>query len=939
MSLTLRSLLSLIAAGGTLCYALAYNVSGVVVDSEGDICPGATVRLLRQKDSVAVKSAIAGSNGRFSITDAARGHYILETSYIGSRTDYRNISISGGSINADTIVLAENALMLGEAVVTGVRTPIKVKEDTIEFAADAYKTAPNAVVEDLLKRLPGVEVGSDGKITSNGKEVTKILIDGKEFFADDPKVASKNLPVNMIDKLQVVDRKSDLARITGVDDGEEETVINLTVKKGMKNGWFGNAEAGYGTDSRYKGSFNVNRFWNDNQITLLGGINNINEPGFTDGASGRFRRFGGSNGLTTSKALGVNFNVGNKEIFRVGGDVMYSYTDQRTITHQDRKYKFNDSTSSFISDKYARDRGHNVRADLRIQWKPDTLNTLEIRPTMSYNSSRSFASDSSLKLAGDALRTPVTNSRNISSSKGDSWEFGVNVIYNHRFASRPGRSFSVNARFRSSNVHEYEDSWSRNLFYLMNDSLELYDQYMSNHTWSNTAQARLSWTEPLGNPRNGNFLTLAYNIQYRWNNADRLTYDNADPFTDPSQFGAARQGELIFNESLSNSFRNHYMNQDVRLGFKHVSRTQTLDVGVSLVPQRSSSHDLIDSARDIPVRTTFNFAPYLRYRWKIAKQSSLNIDYRGRSSQPSMSQLQPVADMSDPLRVTIGNPNLDPTFTHNLRLRFQDFNAEAQRSIMAMLFANMVQNSIVSRTTFYSTTGGRVTTYENVNGVWSAFGMFMFSMPFSGLRTLQFNVHTGARYQHNVGFNNNLRNTSSSINWDIAPSLAWRPDYLELELRPRYSLQSTSNTVKSGNERNLHSYGGMFYAAYNSPFGLTLNSDLNFTATSGYSDGFDTRQWVWNASIGYQFLRDRNATVSLKAVDILNQTKRVIHNDTGNYEDDTRYNTLGRYVMVTLSYRFNTFGKGKEPASREGRRYRGPGGPPPGHRPGGPGPR
>ncbi len=938
MKLKPRYIITTLAVCGTLFATMAYNIKGTAVDDDGEPLIGASVRLLRARDSVAIKTAVADNAGGFTLRDVSRGRYIVEASYVGYMPRYNNVDVSDRNITLDTLRLNPDTYVLRDAVVVGVRTPVKVMEDTIEFAADAYKTAPNAVVEDLLKRLPGVEVGSDGKITSNGKEVTKILVDGKEFFSDDPKVASKNLPVNMIDKLQVVDRKSDLARITGVDDGEEETVINLTVKKGMKNGWFGNAEAGYGTDSRYKGSFTVNRFWNDNQLTLLGGINNINEPGFTDGG-GRFRRFGGADGVTTSKALGLNFNVGNGEIFRIGGDVMYSYTDARTTTTRDRQYLFTDSTSYFNADKIARDKGHNVRGDFRLQWKPDSLNTFEFRPNFSYNSSDSYSFENSLTSAGDAARTAVTQSRNTATSNGNSWEFGASLIYNHKFASRPGRSFSVHASINTSNIHEYEDTWSRNLYYLLADQTELYDQYNTNHTWSNTMSARLTWTEPLGNPKKGNYLTLAYNIRYRWNNADRLTYDNPNPDPEGTIYGGlVGMDNLIFNEDLSNSFRNNYMSQDIRLGFKHVTRTQNINAGISLVPQRSSSHDLINSARDIPVRTTFNIAPFLRYRWKISKSRSMNIDYRGRSSQPSMSQLQPVEDKSDPLHIVVGNPDLSPTFTHNLRFRFQDFSSEAQRSIMAMAMASVVQNSIVSNTVFDKTTGGQTTTYNNVNGVWNAFGMFMFSMPFSGLKTLQFNVHTGIRYQHDVGFNNGLRNTSSSLNYDIGPALAWRPDYIELELRPRYAIQSTHNSLQAGSNRTVHTYGGMFYAAYNSPFGLVINSDLNYSATSGYSDGYDTKQWMWNAGIAYQFLRDRSLTLTLKAYDLLAQRKNVRRTVTANYIDDTRYNSLGRYFMVTVAYRFNTFGKGNEPSSRNDDRRGGPGGPPPGRRPSGPPP-
>ncbi|MDE7091925.1 MAG: TonB-dependent receptor, partial [Muribaculaceae bacterium] len=321
----------------------AYNISGSIVDQTDEPMPEAGVRILSAKDSSYVKGGAANMDGIFSITGLRSGKYIIEYTYIGYKRKLTNVEIKNTSVNVGKIILEESSITLKEAVVTAVKTPITVKEDTIEFNADSYKTQPNAVIEDLLKRLPGVEVDTDGKITSNGKEVTKILVDGKEFFSDDPKVASKNLPVNMIDKLQVVDRKSDLARLTGVDDGEDETVINLTVKKGMKNGWFGTVEGGYGTDSRYQAAFNINRFWNDNQITFLGGANNTNDMGFTDGNGNRFRRFGGDRGINTSQTFGVNFNVGNKEIFRVGGNVRYAHSSRDNYTRRERQYLFNDS--------------------------------------------------------------------------------------------------------------------------------------------------------------------------------------------------------------------------------------------------------------------------------------------------------------------------------------------------------------------------------------------------------------------------------------------------------------------------------------------------------------------------------------------------------------------------------------------------------------------
>ncbi len=916
--------------------ALAWVIRGTVADKQGEPLVGATVRLLKP-DSTRVGATIADADGRFAITNVSNGRYILLAEYVGSTPQARDVTVKDADIRVKKMLLEESATTLKEAVVEGIRTPMKVMQDTVEFAADTYKTQPNAVVEDLLKRLPGVEVSSDGKITANGKEVSKILVDGKEFFSDDPKVASKNLPVNMVDKLQVVDRKSDLARLTGVDDGEDETVINLTVKKGMKNGWFGQAEAGAGTDSRYMGAFTVNRFWNDNQMTLLGAINNTNEMGFSDGGS-RFRRFGGSNGITTSRSLGINFNVGNKEIFRIGGDIMYSNTSRRTTTQRNRQYLFPDSTSYVNSYSRSRDRGHNVRADLRLQWNPNEWNTFEFRPRMSFNVNDSWSADTSLTTSGTMQR--VTYSRNAAYSHGKSWEFGGEAIYNHKFANRPGRSFSVQARLQTSNVRERENSWSRNEFFLLNDSIDLYDQVDNNHTWSNTFNTRVSWTEPLGDVKNGNFLTFAYSFRYRWNNADKMVYDDPEPrlWVDGwlGDYGS-NLGSLIWNQDLSNQFRNDYMNQDIRAGFKHVTKSLNLDVGLSLVPQMSKSVDLINHERDIR-RNVLNFAPYMRYRWRITKTRSLMVNYRGRSSQPSISQMQPVADMSNPLRIVVGNPDLDPTFSHNIQMRFNDFNPQGQRSFMLMANAQVSQNAVVSRSTFNHETGGQVTTYENVNGVWNMMMMGMFSTPLAN-KSWTVNAHAFARYSHDVGFSNGSRMLTRNLNINIMPSIAFRPDNLELEVRPRYSFQQTRSSVQTGNNRTVHSYGGMFNGTYYAPFGLVISTDLNWAKTSGYSEGYNSNQCLWNATLSYQFLRDRSLTVSAKAYDLLQQRKSIMRQNGNNYIDDTMYNSLTRYFMFTVAWKFNTFGKGNEPESRNRGPWGGPGGrggrpgPPPGHGP------
>ena len=684
------------------------------------------------------------------------------------------------------------------------------------------------------------------------------------------------------------------------------------------------------------GSFNVNKFWNENQVTLLGNFNNINELGFTDSNGSRFRRFGGTNGINTSQAVGVNFNVGRGEILRVGGDVMYSHSDRNSIESRERQYLFADSTSFSNTGRHSRDKGHNIRGDFRLVWKPDSFNTLELRPNFSYNVNDSWSVDSTKILAGNAFRSPVSNTFNSSDATGKSFEFGASLVYAHNFRSKPGRSYSVNLRYNHTNVREDENTYSLNRFFNYNDSIDLYDQYTDNHTWSDMAQARVTWVEPLGDASKGHFLTFAYRVQYRWNNADKLVYDHPLLYPGIGGIPEVDYATSVFNDTLSNRFRNDFFNQDIRVGYKHVSRAHNVEVGLSLVPTMSKSENLINDAKNIPERWVWNFAPFLRYRWRISHSRSLNMHYRGRSSQPSMTQLQPVADMSDPMRVVIGNPSLDPSFTHYLRLRYQDFNAEKQRSIMTMADFNMTQNSIVSMTTFNPETGGQVTTYRNVNGVWSGRMMGMWSQPLRN-KAWQVSAHMFGMYNQRVGFNNGARNRSGSLNLNFMPAISFRPDNLEFELRPRYSIQWTTNSLQTTGNMTVHNYGGTFSAYYYTPIGVILNSDLTYTATRGYAAGYDKNEWMWNASISYQLLRDRSLTLSVKAYDLLQQRSNVSRSVSANYIDDLRYNDLTRYFMFTVSWKFNTFGKGNEPADRNAWRGpgggpgRGPGGPPPGH--------
>lgn len=807
--------------------AAQFTISGIVKDKNDNLpLPQVSIRLLSAKDSTFVTGISSKDNGTFSLKVPKAGNYIAAFSFLGYRTAYEPVQLSKGQPrrNLGDILLGSNDVLLQEAVVVGKAPEVVVKEDTVEFNADSYKTQPNSVVEDLLKKLPGVEVDSEGKITHAGKEITKILVDGKEFFSDDPKVATKNLPVDIIEKLQVVDRKSDLARLTGVDDGEEETVINLTIKEGMKHGWFGNVTGGYGLNGRYEAGAMLNHFFGDNQVTILAGSNNTNNMGFTDMGGSRFRRFGGMNGINTSHNVGVNFNVGKGDAFRVGGDVSYNNSNRDVLQRTERQNMFEDSTSYYSGYNKMKDNGQNIRGNFRLHWEIDSLNTLEFRPRFSVALSKSDSYDSALTTAGDIARSKVNFSESDNHNKGTGYDLSGELIYNHKFRNRPGRSFSIQAQYSYSDTKE--DGWTKALYkYYMLDKDSTLDQMDDNHTWSNGYGARFTWTEPLGDVKKGRFLTFSYRFQASFNNADKYTYDI---LTDPLN---AVTNDTVRNDELSNSFRNDYYSHRAQIGFKQVTANYTYDIGVAAVPSSSQSIDLINSDRNIPKRTVFNVAPYLRYRYKMGKQRSLRIDYRGYSSQPSMNQLQPVEDRSDPLRIVVGNPELKPAFQNWFRARFNDYDEKTQRAIMAMVNGGFTTNSIISETTYDSKTGGQRTTYRNVNGVWNAAGMFMYSTPFRN-KHWQLNSFSRVSYSNSVGYNNGTRNDAGSFNAIENLGLAFRSDYFDAELRGNYRYALATNSMQSRNDQSTHNYGGTFNVNGYLPWSITLGTDITYSGSA-----------------------------------------------------------------------------------------------------------
>ena len=924
------------------------SIKGKVIDSDGLPLPGASLTLISLVDTTKVGLQASDADGNFLFNSVKSGNYYVLASMTGMEEVGKNVSLPDSLATKDLgdLVLTENAITLNETVITAIKAAVIAKQDTIEFNAGSFHTSPNATVNDLLKRLPGVEVGSDGSITSNGKTISKILVDGKEFFADDPQMATKNLPSNMVDKVQVIDRKSDFSRLTGVDDGEEETVINLSVKKDMNNGWFGNISTGYGIDDRYSGSFIINNFHNGNQITILGGLNNINESGFTDRGRGRFRDFGGSGGITTAQRLGMNFNVGKDEDFRVGGNILYSHSERKSTKKSATQYLFPDSVSYMNSGSINDDKGHNLNADFRLQWKIDESNTLDFRPRFSMNFRDAYNNDSSFLFAGDALRSPVNDNRNFQRNKGRSFETSGNLIFNHNFRSKKGRSFSINSQYSFSDNKQKSLTWSNIVYYMLQDEDEEIYRFLDNHTWANSVEGRATWTEPLGNPARGNFLTFSYRMKYQWNNANQFTYNlpfpefgipDLDPENKDTPEGA------VFDPGLSNSFRNKFFTQELQFGYKKVSKTMNLEAGLLFSPSSSQSHDLINNARNIPKRWVWNISPFANMRIRFTDRMSLRANYRARTSQPSMSQLQPVADVSDPLNIIIGNPELKPTFTQNIGLHFNNFKQETQQALMLMVNASYALNTIVARTVTDPTTGGRTTTYSNVNGNTNLMLMAMIAQPFSN-RKWRFNARLFSRFASTPGYINGNFNRTENLSLSPTAGLTFSSDLFQISVNPNYSLGNITNSLPDQATRTTHSYGFSADASLYLPFGLDLSTDLNFSANSGYTIGYNINQWLWNATLSYSFLNDKSLTFSVKAYDILHQKKNISRSVSASAIVDTEYNDLTRYVMFNLTWNFNTLKKKNKGPDGESQmfmqpppRYQGPGreggrpmGPPPG---------
>ena len=912
------------------------NVTGSVVEQGSDTpIEQATVRLLNVKDSAMVRGVVSSRNGSFTLKNVKKGSYLLHITFIGYDPLYQPLQITGkkNPVNVGKLELSDGAIELGEAVVIGKAPEVTVRNDTVEYNADSYKVTEGSVLEDLLKKMPGVEVDSEGKITVNGKEVKKVMVDGKEFFSDDPKVASKNLPAKMIDKLQVLDKKSDMAQMTGFDDGEEETVINLTVKPGMKQGWFGNAYGGYGSKDRYEGNAMVNRFVNNDQITFMGGANNTNNMGFSDlastmfsgmgGGGGRRGGFGAGSGITSSGNAGLNFSKEFKpDKLTLGGNTRYSHSDNDARSKSDRQNILpGDSSSYDNSEAMSRTKSDNFGVDFRLEWKPDTMTQLIFRPSfsLSHSMNDNFSDATTLDNERDTVNTNKSN--NYSESNG--YNLNASIDFSRKLNNK-GRVFS--ATLSGGNSDSYSDGMNRSdiVYFNQTDALKnsIIDQRSRYDNKGFNYRAYVSWVEPIGH---NNFIQATYSISQRKQEALKNVYNqDADGIYN------------VLDSAYSQSYRNNFISQRASLSFKSQRAKFNYTIGLNLDPSYSSSENFVgDTTLSKITRKVVNLSPMAQFNYMFDKRTNLRIMYNGRTSQPSMTQLQPVADISDPTNITIGNPDLNPRYTNNVFIRFQQFTPEKQRAFMIMANGSYIINDIVSYTSYNQETGVKTTTYKNVNGNYSGNVRMMLNTPLKN-KKFSINSMTMASFANSNGYINEEKNTNRNLILSERGGIDFRSSYLDLGVNGNIRYNATSNSLQKENNQNTFNYGAGGYTTIYLPLNFKIESDVNWSTNSGYGDGFKQNEVLWNASASKSFLKNNQGTLRFKIYDILRQRSNISRSVTASYIQDSEYNTLGSYFMVHFIYRFSIF-KGGASASDvktpgRGGRGRGPMGPPPGHR-------
>ena len=935
-------------------------VSGAIIDRDTkDPVEQVTVLLLKT-DSTYVTGAISNEKGLFHLNAPENGKYLLKITSVGYKPTVKRVVIEQDkNLALGNVVVGADAIMLKGAVVTAMAQKVTLKEDTFVYNSAAYRTPEGSVVEELVKRLPGAEVSDDGTIKINGKEVKKILVDGKEFMTGDTKTALKNLPTSIIDKIKAYDEKSDLSKVTGIDDGEEQTVLDFNVKKGMNKGLMSNIDLGIGNKNRYSARGMGGYFNSNNRFMLFGNANNTSDRGFSGG--GPRRGFGGGNGLNASKMLAANYNYEEKNKFKFNTSLRWNHSDGDVWSRRSSE-NFMGSSSSFsnsLNQNFSRSDSWN--GNIRLEWMPDTMTNILFRPSISWttNDSRSTGisasynqdpyqySDDPLSDEGiekmDEVDAVINRQKSVSLSNSKNNNIRGMLQLNRKLNNK-GRNVTLRMDAKYTDKDSKSISLQNAHLYLVQNEAGLDSTYQTNRynltpskDYSYSAQA--TYSEPLWK---ATFLQFSYKFTYSYSKSDRSTYDFSKYSFDGINpaYGAwgnylgRLDGELgdYRDDKLSrySEYRNY--THDIQVMMRFIRQKYNLNFGVMIQPQRSKFIQDYQGKYVDTVRTVTNVSPTLDFRYRFSKMSNLRVNYRGTTSQPSISQLLNIVDDSDPLNVSMGNPGLKPSFTQNFRLFYNNFVQNHNKGVMTYINFSTTSNSISNKVTYDETTGGRITRPENINGNWNVMGAFMFNCSIDSAGVWNINTDTNLGYNHYVSYlsldksQDSQKNTTQNTTWNERLSLSYRNDWLELSLDGTLAYNHAKNKLQPNSNLDTWQFSYGPSMTLTAPWGTSLNTSLSCSSRRGYSDAsMNTDEFVWNAQLSQGFLKGKPLTVMLQFYDLLHQQSTFSRAISSVSRTDTEYNAINSYAMLHVVYRMNLFG-GKD--ARKENRGEGPGGRP-----------
>ena len=910
------------------------TVSGNVHDAElKEPMVQATVQLFRKRDSTFVGGTVTDLQGNFSVEAPANGVYKLKVSTVGYQTIEREITLRRNqSQDMGMLLMSPETVMLKEAVVTGRAAQVIVKKDTLVYNPDAYRTPEGSPIEELIKRIPGAEVDEDGNITINGKAVKKILLDGKEFMLGDVETALKNIPVNIIQNMKFYDQQSDQARITGIEDGEKETVIDFTIKKGMNRGYMTNLDLAAGTEHRYASRGMGSSFTDKTRFVILGNFNNKDEN------AGWWNR----RGLNARKMLGTNLNYDDGDKLKIDASVRWNHRSGDNL-NENASENFYSETSRTFSNSYSQSysRSNNWWGNVRLEWKPDTLTNILLRANGSIGSSdgsstsanATFDADPYLysedPLASLDVLTPylVNHNSSASLSYGENKNTWAMLQFYRRLNAR-GRNITLRVE---GNIGDSKDrSATDNEVYLHRvknqagqDSTYFTARYNTTPSDNKGYVLSVLYSEPLWK---GAHLQANYELRYSQNKSDRQTYDFSRMATNPFANVTPEYREwdpwiggitplddyLDRNLSRYSEYKNYTHN--IRLTLRHWQEEYDYNVGFLVQPQYSN---FIQDYRGVyvdTVRHVTNLTPTFDFHYKFSDQQNIWIHYRGDTRQPEMTQLLDITDDSNPLYITQGNPGLKPQFTNSLNVYYNNYIQKYKRSIVFYVNYRHIRNSISNMVRYNPETGGSISRPENINGNWNVNGGFTFNTALDSAAHWNIGLDSRLRYNNYVSYvaqqqADAAKNTTKTTNINERLTGSYRNNWLEVSLDGQLNYQHSRNELQPS--ANLDTwqinYGGQFLVRLPLDFEVSMN--LHERSRRGYNDAsMNTNELIWNGQISKPFLKNKSLIVALNFYDLLGQQSNYERWVNATGRSDTRYNSINSYAMLHVRYRLNMFG-------------------------------